>query len=86
MAEMTPIERAVKAVEERLIGHVDPTSHAMSEYGIASMIVPIVLTAIREPSEAMVVDTLDHEALDGRTTSRHIWQAMIDAALAEEVT
>ena len=39
------------------------------------------LHAIREPSEGMVVDALDHEALDSRATSRNIWQAMIDAAL-----
>ena len=86
---MTPIERATKAVEDALIGHVDPTSHAMSEYGIAKMIVPIVLTALREPSEGMVregvlstVEVWD----DDRDAERELtteWQAMIDAALAE---
>lgn len=91
---MTPLERAAQAVEEQLIGHVDPETHAMSEYGIAQMVVKTVLTAIREPSEPMVQfgREVGEEAVycddagkarlsvDG---PREIWTEMIDALLAD---
>ncbi|MES2173859.1 MAG: hypothetical protein V4523_07915 [Pseudomonadota bacterium] len=77
---MTPIESAARAVEEQLIGHVDPGSHDMSEYGIAQMVVKTVLAAIREPSEAMI----DHGFADmgvARCDVSTIYTAMIDAML-----
>jgi len=79
---MTPIERAVDAVEKALVGHVDPTSHAMSEYGIAKMIVPIVLAAIREPSDVMLDRAYNHMEANG-CDPRFAWEAMIDAMLEE---
>lgn len=42
-----------------------------------------VIEAIREPSEGMLVDAVDYEAMDGRATSGHVWRAMIAALLAE---
>ena len=43
-----------------------------------------LLTAMREPTEAMAVDAIEYEASNGRATSQHVWRAMIDAALQEQ--
>ncbi len=83
------MKRTVKAVEEQLIGHVDPYSDAMSEYGIAQMVVKTVLAAIREPGNDIYQAGFDAEvAANPHKTQPHhvvpaVWQAMIDAMLKE---
>jgi hypothetical protein len=42
-----------------------------------------MISVMREPTEAIIVDSCQHEAVDGRATSRNIWQAMIDATVGE---
>lgn len=77
---ITIIERAARAIEDELVDHVDPYSDGLSEYGIAQKVVRAVFAAIREPTDAMI-DATKH----GSSASvRANWEAMIDAALAEE--
>lgn len=78
----SPIERAVRALEAELIGHVDPETHAMSEYGIARMAVTLVLQAIREPSEAAATG-IDRHFYPSGADARTIWVVMIDKMLED---
>lgn len=66
---MTPIERAVEAVDNYI-----------GDLGASREIVTDVLQALREPSEAMVIDGQQYA---NGSSVRAIWQAMIDAALGE---
>ncbi len=72
---MTPLERAARALEEHLVcGTI-----RRGEYKDA---VRAVLTAIREPSEAMSSAYFD--VLEGKPMAPDtVFPAMIDAALAE---
>jgi len=73
---MTPLERAAAAIEAAL-GPDDTICSTPKD------VVRAVLTAIREPSEDMIsvggddFDTAVPNEVEG------LWQAMIDAALAE---
>jgi hypothetical protein len=81
----SPIERAVRNLETELVGHVDPETHAMSEYGIARMAVTVVLQSIRDPSEVMLRAgwTSDLPFTPSIKVDK-VWQAMIDSLLANE--
>lgn len=91
---MTPIERAAR--ELCLRGDVDPDSSLggdgqnflWMEY--AELKVKPVLLAMWEPSEVMqIAGTVGGfsgyygDSLDNRIAAREVWQAMIDAAIAE---
>jgi len=43
-----------------------------------------ILEAIREPPRSILIDATKCEGETGRATSRNIWAAMIDQALAED--
>lgn len=93
---MTPLERAARALYDRL-PHVvewDDLSQSAKDENIA--VARAVLEAIREPSEGMVREGCLADFPGGRFgeatfTEAHIgeddapviWQAMIDAALSE---
>lgn len=85
---MTPLERARVAVVEETGAYRTDDGMWMREGGCAGDgyfddIVRAVLTAIREPSEAMVDAAEGNEAINPRATTAHIYRAMIDAMLEE---
>lgn len=81
---MTPLERAARALYARTprVVEWDELSQSAKDVNIADA--RAVLTAIREPSNAMLFDVplLGTAAKQG-WSAKDIYQRMIDAALAE---
>jgi len=79
---MTPLERAAAAVE-RLVGtHCERCEAQLA--GDPAEIARAVLTAIREPSDAMKKANFDRWERGDDPDISERWAVMIDAALAEE--
>lgn len=79
---MTPLERAARALYRT--DDFDP--HQFGEDKVWPDLVDyvkLVLEAIREPSEGMVSAAMDRDKLGYDPLPGEVWQAMIDAALAE---
>ena len=88
MSEM--VDRVAKVIEAELVGHVDPYSDGLSEYGIAQKIVRATIAAMREPTEGMIQAGAESGPWSGEYSNDEkgcavqVWQDMIAAALAEE--
>ena len=78
---MTPLERAARALVDNY--PLDSGEEPLDWQDVLS-VVRAVLTAIREPSEAMREAAWDSECIHPSAMPDGAWQAMINAALAEE--
>ncbi len=83
--DLTPLERAERAILPLLTDEMNmPFDESdVGKVPMAREIVRAVLTAIREPSEAMLNAAGDKEAINPRATAGHMWRAMIDALLED---
>lgn len=78
----TMIERVAREMAQLEIGEGETVADGFWRQYIGDA--RKILSAMREPTESMMVDAIEYEALNSRATSRNVWSAMIDAALAEE--
>lgn len=86
---MTPLERAARAAQEADGAYAHESGQWMKEGGLVTDshwkdIVRAVLEAIREPSEGMEESAGNRDTIGYDPPPSAVWQAMIDAALAEK--